>query len=81
MHWPKARRRSILTLTAVAPYALGSPTSGTVTISDAAPVVTVAAFDAVASETGPDLGTFRFIAHRQPDLVADGDLHGDAARR
>lgn len=50
----------LLTLTSVAPYALGSPTSGTVTISDALPVVTVAAFDASASETGPDLGTFRF---------------------
>ena len=50
----------VLTLTTVAPYTLGSPTSGTVTIADSAPVVTVAAFDASASETGPDLGTFRF---------------------
>lgn len=52
----------ILTLTSVAPYALGSSTSGTVTIADAAlvPVVSVVAFDASASETGPDLGTFRF---------------------
>jgi len=44
----------------VALYALGSPTTGTVTISDAAPTVSVVAFDATASETGPDLGTFRF---------------------
>lgn len=50
----------ILTLTSVAPYALGSPTSGTVTIADAAPVVSVTAFDADASEAGPGLGTFRF---------------------
>lgn len=50
----------VLTLTSVAPYLLGSPTSGTVTITDALPVITVAAFDASASETGPDLGTFRF---------------------
>ncbi|MGE0866897.1 MAG: Calx-beta domain-containing protein [Vicinamibacterales bacterium] len=50
----------ILALTSVAPYTLGLPTSGTVTISDAAPVVSVAAFDATAGETGPDLGTFRF---------------------
>ena len=50
----------ILTLTAVSPFALGSPTTGTVTISDSAPVVSVTAFDASASETGPDLGTFRF---------------------
>lgn len=50
----------ILTLTSVAPYALGSPTTGTVTISDATPTVSVTAFDATASETGPDLGTFRF---------------------
>ncbi len=50
----------ILTLTSVAPYVLGSPTTGTVTIADAVPVVSVTAFDAAASETGPDLGTFRF---------------------
>ncbi len=52
----------ILTLTSVAPYALGSSTAGTVTIADAAsvPVVSVVAFDAAASEIGPDLGTFRF---------------------
>ncbi|MSO36369.1 MAG: hypothetical protein EXQ50_14245 [Acidobacteria bacterium] len=41
-------------------YALGSPTTGTVTISDAVPTVSVVAFDATAPETGPDLGTFRF---------------------
>ena len=51
----------ILALTSVAPYVLGSPISGTVTIADAAPLVTVSAFDAVASETGPGLGTFRFM--------------------
>ena len=58
----------ILTLTSVAPYALGSSTSGTVTIADAAsvPVVSVVAFDAAASETGPDLGTFRFTRTGSP---------------
>jgi len=58
----------ILTLTSVAPYALGSSTSGTVTITDAAslPVVSVVAFDAAASETGPDLGMFRFTRTGSP---------------
>ncbi len=56
----------ILTLTSVAPYALGSSTSGTVTIADAVPVVSVVAFDAAASETGPDLGTFRFTRTGSP---------------
>ena len=58
----------ILTLTAVAPYALGSSTSATVTITDAAsvPVVSVVALDAAASETGPDLGTFRFTRTGSP---------------
>ncbi len=51
----------ILTLTTVAPYDLGSPATATVTITDTSnPLVTVAAFDSTASETGPDLGTFRF---------------------
>lgn len=49
----------VLTLAAAAPYALGSPVSGTVTIADSAPVVSVLASDAAASETGPDFGTFR----------------------
>lgn len=51
----------ILTLTGVAPYDLGSPATATVTITDTdSPLVSVAAFDSTASETGPDLGTFRF---------------------
>lgn len=50
----------ILALTTVTPYALGSPTTGTVTIADAAPVVSVTALDAAAAEVGPDMGTFRF---------------------
>jgi hypothetical protein len=50
----------VLTLGTVAPYTLGSPSTGTVAIADAAPVVSVAAFDAAAAEAGPDLGTFRF---------------------
>lgn len=51
----------ILTLTSVTPYDLGSPATATVTITDTtSPLVTVAAFDSTASETGPDLGTFRF---------------------
>lgn len=43
----------ILTLTSVAPYALGSPTTGTVTISDVAPTVSGSAIDDPASEAGP----------------------------
>jgi hypothetical protein len=48
----------ILTLTSVAPYALGVP-SATVTIADT-PVVSVSATDAQAAEAGPDPGAFRF---------------------
>lgn len=51
----------VLTLTTVAPYELGSPSAATLTVSDTdSPLVSVTAFDASASETGPDLGTFRF---------------------
>ena len=51
----------ILTLTNVGAYDLGSPATATVTITDTtSPLVTVTAFDSTASETGPDLGTFRF---------------------
>ncbi|HEX8031624.1 MAG TPA: Calx-beta domain-containing protein [Vicinamibacterales bacterium] len=51
----------ILTLTSVAPYDLGSPIAATVTITDTdSPLVSVSAFDSTASETGPDMGTFRF---------------------
>jgi len=51
----------ILTLTGVTPYDVGSPATATVTITDTdTPLVSVAAFDSTASETGPDLGTFRF---------------------
>ena len=51
----------ILTLTGVTPYDLGSPATATVTITDTdTPLVSVTAFDSTASETGPDLGTFRF---------------------
>lgn len=51
----------ILTLTSVSPYELGSPATATVTITDTdSPLVSVVAFDATASETGPDMGTFRF---------------------
>ena len=49
----------VLTLTNAAPYALGTPVSATVTITEM-PVVTVVAFDSSASEAGPDPGTFRF---------------------
>ncbi|MEO7157394.1 MAG: Calx-beta domain-containing protein [Vicinamibacterales bacterium] len=50
-----------LTLTGVTPYDLGSPATATVTITDTdTPLVSVTAFDSTASETGPDLGTFRF---------------------
>lgn len=51
----------VLTLTTVDPYDLGSPATATVTITDTdTPLVSVTAFDSTASETGPDLGTFRF---------------------
>jgi len=50
----------VLTLTNVNPYALGTPVSATVTITEM-PVVTVTAFDSSASETGPDPGTFRLL--------------------
>jgi hypothetical protein len=52
----------ILTLTGASPYELGSPLSATVTITDTegAALVSVTAFDSTASESGPDLGTFRF---------------------
>jgi hypothetical protein len=51
---------AILTISANAAYAVGSPGSATVTIADndSAPTVTVAATDAAASETGPDTGTY-----------------------
>lgn len=49
----------ILTLTGVTPYELGSPVSATVNISDTVnPLVSVAAFDAAASESG-DTGMFQ----------------------
>jgi hypothetical protein len=49
----------ILTLTGVAPYELGSPVSATVNITDTVnPLVSVAAFDASASEAG-DTGMFQ----------------------
>lgn len=55
----------ILTLTTVAPYELGSPDTATVTITDTeTPLVSVTAFDSLASETPAgtpaDTGTFRF---------------------
>jgi len=51
----------VLTLATVAPYDLGSPATATVTITDTdSPLVSVVAFDSTASETGPDLGMFRF---------------------
>ena len=51
----------VLTLTSVAPFDVGSPATATVTITDTdTPLVSVTAFDSTASETGPDLGTFRF---------------------
>ena len=51
----------VLTLTGVTPYDAGSPATATVTITDTdTPLVSVTAFDSTASETGPDLGTFRF---------------------
>jgi predicted secreted protein len=51
-----------LTISSSVNYSIGSPGAATVTIGDAAPapVVTVAATDAAASEIGPDVGVFRF---------------------
>jgi hypothetical protein len=39
-------------------YTIGSPGTATATIADLAPIVTVTATDASASEAGPDSGTF-----------------------
>jgi hypothetical protein len=51
----------ILTLTDVGAYELGAPATATVTITDTdSPLVSVSAFDSTASETGPDMGIFRF---------------------
>jgi hypothetical protein len=55
----------VFTLGTVAPYELGSPSTATVTITDTeTPLVSVTAFDSMASETlpgtPPDTGTFRF---------------------
>lgn len=51
----------IVTLQPGTGYTVGSPDTATVTItSEDLPVVTVAATDALASETGPDTGTFTF---------------------
>jgi Calx-beta domain len=51
----------ILTLTAVAPYDLGSPATATVTITDTnVPLITVEAFDSTAAESTSDPGRFRF---------------------
>lgn len=51
----------ILTLTAVAPYDLGSPATATVTITDTnVPLITVDAFDSTAAESTGDPGRFRF---------------------
>lgn len=57
----------VLTLTNVGAYDLGSPPTATVTITDTTSrLVTVTAFDSTASETGPDLGTFRFSRTGSP---------------
>jgi hypothetical protein len=51
----------ILTLSGDTHYSIGAPGDATVTIHDATSVlVTVAAIDPSASETGPDPGVFRF---------------------
>ena len=48
-----------LTLAANAAYTVGTATAVTVTIADTnTPVISIAASDATASETGPDAGTF-----------------------
>ena len=49
---------AILNVVAGTGYVVGTPASATVTITDA-PIVTVTAFDADASEVGPNTGTFR----------------------
>jgi len=52
---------AILTLGSSSGYVIGAASSGTVTIADDPPVVTVVATDPDAAETGPDSGTFRFM--------------------
>ncbi|HKI71302.1 MAG TPA: S8 family serine peptidase, partial [Verrucomicrobiae bacterium] len=61
----------VLTISADSAYSVGSPSSATITIADnngtppGEPVITLSAFDADASESGPDDGIIRF--HRTGD--------------
>jgi hypothetical protein len=50
---------AILTIFPDPAYGIGSPGSATITIQDNEPVVTVAATDGTATETGPTTGTYR----------------------
>jgi hypothetical protein len=63
----------VLTLSSNAAYSIGTPNSGSVFISDNDRLVTVAATDAAANETGPDVGTFTF--------TRSGNLTGSLAIR
>jgi hypothetical protein len=67
----------ILTVTAAAAYAVGSPNNASVTIADndqaALPTVTVSPKDGNASESGPDTGIF-FIS-RTGDTTASLTVH------
>jgi hypothetical protein len=50
----------VLTLSAAAGYSIGTPNSATVTIADDPAIVTLAASDASAAESGLSTGTFTF---------------------
>ena len=57
---PQCPRTVVATLSSNANYAVGSPSSGTVTIADNDNAMTVVASDPNASEVGPDPGAFTF---------------------
>jgi hypothetical protein len=61
----------ILTLASGTGYIVGSPSSATVTIADndSAPVATIVATDATASETAGDTGTFTITLSRQSSVA------------
>ena len=66
----EADETAILTLSANAAYAIGTPSVATVTISDNdLPTVTVTASDASASEAGPDTGQYT-ISRTGPTTAA-----------
>ncbi len=78
----RATRRCSSTLVDLAAYNLVNPTTATVTIADnPIPVVTIAALDPNAAETGADTGTFRFtrVSDTGFDLAVTYSVTGTAS--